>query len=131
MRNSNLVNTSHDDTSIISSSALGSEGTGSGAIKASIVSNVHSKFIDAEGAILINVTAERIIAKPGSIVYNIIDSSVGGPGLVVEAGQVLAGVFSNDGTQHVVKSTISIDGGNPLHSNFCMIFYILYHLFVS
>jgi len=111
VRNSNLVNTSYDDTSIISSSALGSEGTGSGAIKASIVSNVHSKFIDAEGAILINVTAERIIAKPGSIVYNIIDSSVGGPGLVVEAGQVLAGVFSNDGTQHVVKSTISIDGG--------------------
>lgn len=111
IRDSTITQTVVDDVSVISSSVLGSELSSEGAVKQSVLSNVRAKYIEADGAILINVTAERIIAKRGSIVYNIVDSSIGGPGIVVEEGQVLAGVFYNDGTQHVVKSVNTIDGG--------------------
>jgi hypothetical protein len=111
VRDSTVTQTDIDDVSLVSSSVLGSELMAKGSIKRSVLSNVRAKYIEADGAILINVTAEKIIAKPGSIVYNIVDSSVGGAGIVVEEGQVLAGVFYNDGTQHVVKSVNTIDGG--------------------
>lgn len=56
-----------------------------------------------------NVTADRIIARPGSIVYNIVDESE--DGLDLNHGQVLAGVFSDDGSQIVMRSSTTIDGG--------------------
>lgn len=40
-----------------------------------MLSNVRCKYIEAEGCVLINVTAERIIARPGSIIYNYIHPS--------------------------------------------------------
>mmetsp|Transcript_12141 Transcript_12141/g.10978 ORF Transcript_12141/g.10978 Transcript_12141/m.10978 type:complete len:537 (-) Transcript_12141:68-1678(-) len=108
VRNSTVTNTSLDGTSLVSSSIIGSASQSEGKVVKSVVSNVRTTYIEAEGAILVNVTAAKIIAKPGSIVYNV---AYTGPELIVEAGQVLAGVFSDDESLLVIKSNISIDGG--------------------
>ena len=75
----------------------------------SVLCNVKCNSIDAEGCILINVTADSIVAKPGCIIYNIIDES--DYGIDLSEGQVLAGVFTDDGSQLVMKSATTIDGG--------------------
>jgi hypothetical protein len=49
------------------------------------------------------------VARKGSIVYNVADSSEGG--LEVPEGKVLAGVFAKDGSHVVMYSTTSTDGG--------------------
>ena len=109
-----VVNTDILDGSLVSSSSLGSTHSPlQGSVRGSVLTGVRCKYIEAENCILINVTAERIIAKPGSIIYNIVaggDDNV----LIAEPGQVLAGVFSDDGSQHVIRSNISIDGGKLL-----------------
>ena len=56
--------------------------------------------IEAEGCVLINVTADRIVAQPGSIVYNIVDRT--DAGLALTEGAVLAGVFEENGSHLVV-----------------------------
>lgn len=111
IRDSSIIKTSIDNTSCISSSHLGNQGSKSscGNVKRSVLCNVRCKYIDAEDSILIGVTADRIYARPGCIVYNIIDESE--EGLDLNHGQVLAGVFSDDGTQLVMRSTTTIDGG--------------------
>lgn len=64
---------------------------------------------------LINVTAERIIAKPGSIIYNVLDDSsesvVKQGVLQLEEKQVVVGVFNDSGNQFIMRSTTDIDGG--------------------
>lgn len=81
-----------------------------GFVKGSVLTSVRCNHIEAEGCVLINVTAERIIAAPGSVVYNVVASG-DDKALVVGPGQVLAGVFSDDGSLHVLRSEIEIDGG--------------------
>lgn len=107
--NSEITKTAVDGHSSISSSILGAESSQAGSVKSSVLSNVKCKFIDAEGCVLVNVTARSIKARPGSIIYNVIDTS--DAGLDVAAGDVLAGVFKEDESQVVVRSHMSIDGG--------------------
>ncbi len=82
------------------------------------MSNVRCKYIEAENCVLINVTADRIVAKPYSIIYNVLDDAEGSATLVVDGllqltdKEVVVGVFDNDGKQFVVRSTTDIDGGN-------------------
>jgi hypothetical protein len=116
IRDSSIIKTTIDSSSCISSSHLGTQGGGRngsggscGTVKRSVLCNVRCKYIDAEDAILIGVTADRIFARPGCIIYNIIDESE--DGLDLNHGQVLAGVFSDDGSQLVMRSTTTIDGG--------------------
>lgn len=111
IRDSSIIKTTIDSSSCISSSHLGTQGskTSCGNVKGSVLCNVRCKYIDAEDSILIGVTADRIFARPGCIIYNIIDESE--DGLDLNHGQVLAGVFSNDGSQLVMRSTTTIDGG--------------------
>ncbi len=88
-----------------------------GFVKNSVLSNVRCKYIEAENCVLINVTAERIVAKPYSIIYNVLDDAEGSATLVVDGllqltdKEVVVGVFDNDGKQFVVRSTTDIDGG--------------------
>jgi len=103
------ANTEKDAHSCISSCVIGSEEIKS-TITKSVLSNVHCRHLEAEGCVLINVTAESIVAKPGSIIYNVFVAH-GGPPLVAEAGDVLAGVTEASGTQVVMKSHLEIDGG--------------------
>jgi hypothetical protein len=110
VRDSAVVKTDVDNTSCLSSCHIGKVGRKHcGSIKNSVLCNVKCNNIDADGCILINVTADSIIAKPGSVIYNIVDDST--EGLDVNNGQVLAGVFSPDGSQMLMKSTTNIDGG--------------------
>ena len=57
-----------------------------GSVRNSVLSNVRCNYIEAEGCIMVNVTADSIIAKPGSIIYNIVDDS--DFGLELSEGQV-------------------------------------------
>ena len=81
-----------------------------------MLSNVRCKYIEAENCVLINVTADKIIAKPGSIIYNVLDDS-NVPSLVnegvmqLEEKEVVVGVFNSDGEQLIVRSNVDIDGG--------------------
>ena len=110
VRDSAVVKTDVDNTSCLSSCHIGKTGKKScGTVKNSVLCNVRCNYIDADGCILINVTADSIIAKSGSVIYNIVDES--SDGLDVNNGQVLAGVFSSDGSQMLMKSTTNIDGG--------------------
>jgi len=79
-------------------------------VKGSVLTGVRCRHIEAEGCVLINVTADHIIAAPGSVIYNIVADS-NNACLTVGPGQVLAGVFNSDGSQHIVKSEMGIDGG--------------------
>jgi hypothetical protein len=106
-KDSTVGSTSVDDLSCISSCSLGS-----GSVKNSLLSNVHCNQIDAEGCVLINVTANKITAKEGCIIYNIADGSA--EGLDIIAGKVLAGVFSKDGSHKQMHSSIDTDGGMAL-----------------
>ena len=85
-----------------------------GFIRNSTLSNVRCKYIEAENCVLINVTAERIIAKSGSIIYNYIhDGHESKDKVVLEAKEkdVIVGIFDEAGRQLVVRSHLDIDGG--------------------
>eukprot|EP00904_Undaria_pinnatifida_P006054 jgi/Undpi1/2579/HiC_scaffold_13.g05958.m1 len=94
-----------DDVSMVSASKLGT-----GSVKNSALTNVRCAHIEAEDCILVNVTAKRIVAPKGSIIYNIVDTSSTGVG--VGEGGVLVGVHAEDGSQQPVWSnTDTLDGG--------------------
>jgi len=115
----------------------------------SVLSNVRCKYIDAVDCVLINVTAERIVAAPGSIIYNYVhpfaenaraaegaedknektegsdpaakrvkrdtpDGSHSNNEVRTGAGDVIVGVFQEDGSQVVLNSHAETDGGTTL-----------------
>ena len=89
-----------------------------GRIQNCVLNNVRCKYIDASNSILINITAERIVARGENIAYNLIDESVGAttPLLDLEEKTVLVGVFNNVGEQCIIRSDMDTDGGRPLLS---------------
>ncbi|CAM9971799.1 unnamed protein product [Discosporangium mesarthrocarpum] len=94
-----------DEASAITSSVLLG-----GSVVDSALSNVKCQYIEAEGCILVNVTAKRITAPKGSIIYNIMDTS--STGVCVTEGGVMVGVHGEDGSQMPVWSNAdSICGG--------------------
>eukprot|EP00605_Chrysophyceae_sp_TOSAG23-4_P001482 GSChrysophyteH1.ASY1.ANO1.1619.1 assembled CDS len=99
---SQLGETSTDDVSVVSMCDISS-----GNIKDSILINVHCKNIDASGCIIMNVTADSIVARADSIIYNRISTDA----LVADEGVVSTGVTTSDGTQVIINSKMSIDGG--------------------
>jgi hypothetical protein len=103
--NSTVGGVAVDDQSVVSNAHI----SGGGNIRSSVLSNVRCDHIDAEGSILINVTATRIVAPRGCILYNVANESE--EGLVLTAEEVYAGVFSEDGSSLVMKSKTTIDGG--------------------
>jgi hypothetical protein len=123
IRHSQIENTTVDESSCISSSVIGSDSSERGFIHNSVLSNVRCKYIEADHCVLINVTADRIIAPRHSIVYNLIarkdgeendpvtPKSSGGTYLVLQPGEVHVGVFDADGSLMVMKSNMDIDGG--------------------
>eukprot|EP01035_Chromulina_nebulosa_P025911 gene25911-33866_t len=110
---SNVTNTDIDGNSCLFGSIVGSEGKPTGRIQNCVLNNVRCKYIDASNSILINITAERIVARGENIAYNLIDESVGTttPLLDLEEKTVLVGVFNNDGEQCIIRSDMDTDGG--------------------
>lgn len=118
--------TSVDDLSCISSSSVLS-----GTVKNSLLSNVRCNHIDVDGCVLINVTANSIVAKQGCIVYNIADGSADGINITEKV--VLAGVFSEDGTHKRMESSTDIDGGKFLTRTMYYTYIIIsphHHLYI-
>eukprot|EP00607_Mallomonas_marina_P007923 CAMPEP_0182424908 /NCGR_PEP_ID=MMETSP1167-20130531/11177_1 /TAXON_ID=2988 /ORGANISM="Mallomonas Sp, Strain CCMP3275" /LENGTH=576 /DNA_ID=CAMNT_0024605079 /DNA_START=80 /DNA_END=1807 /DNA_ORIENTATION=- len=110
VRDSAVIKTTIDGASCVSSCHIGnSTKENNGTIKDSVLSNVRCNYIEAEGCIMVNVTADSIIARPGSIIYNIVDDT--DFGLELSEGQVLAGVFNDEGSQIIMRSSTKIDGG--------------------
>jgi hypothetical protein len=97
--------TTVDDIAYIFSSKVGS-----GTVNSSLLANVAAASIEADGAIIVNcASAKSIVAKKGSILYNVIDES--GEGIIAEAGEVIVGVTNESGESFLLKSRIDIDGG--------------------
>lgn len=118
-KDSETGTTTIDDLSCISSSIVLS-----GTVKNSLLSNVKCNHIDVDGCVLINVTANSIVAKQGCIVYNIADGTP--DGIIITEKVVLAGVFSEDGTHKRMESSTDIDGGTQFY--FYFYFYIILYL---
>lgn len=79
----------------------------SGSVRGSVLTNVKCNSIDAENCILVNVTANKIVAKPGSIIYNVVSTGT----VTAEADDIQAGVTAEDSSQFIMKSKMTIDGG--------------------
>jgi hypothetical protein len=76
-------------------------------IQNSVICNINTNSIRADGAIVMSCTARSIVAAPGSIVYNYSTAD----DLILEEGDVIVGVVNQDGSQLVIRSQLSIDGG--------------------
>ena len=101
---SEIYSTVVDDQSVVLKSVIQN-----GSIRNSVISCVNCLQIEAEGAILVNVTARKIKAGKGAILYNIIDDSE--EGVTVNEDGVVVSVFEEDGSDALVKSSMEIDGG--------------------
>jgi len=73
-----------------------------------VLTNVTAQEVVADGAILVSVTAKKIRASPGSVVYNVVDDSE--EGVVVGEKEVLVGVFDGAGAQ--VRRSRGSGGGD-------------------
>jgi PHD/YefM family antitoxin component YafN of YafNO toxin-antitoxin module len=80
----------------------------SGSVKDSLVCQVSTKELNANGAILVNCVAPKITAGKGSILYNLMSEQE----ITAEDGQVMVAVTSESGESFVLKSRMDIDGGN-------------------
>eukprot|EP01062_Namystynia_karyoxenos_P010963 TRINITY_DN13921_c0_g1_i2.p1 TRINITY_DN13921_c0_g1~~TRINITY_DN13921_c0_g1_i2.p1 ORF type:complete len:564 (+),score=237.27 TRINITY_DN13921_c0_g1_i2:86-1693(+) len=110
-----------DGVSLDAVSSVSSCELHAGSVKGSALCNVTAGSLTAERAIIVNVTAKSVKAAPGSICYNVVDTS--DEGIVLGEGEVLTTVFGEDGTQTRMKCKLDTDGkeqwskrmeGNPL-----------------
>jgi hypothetical protein len=56
-------------------SVLSAVGIGEGSVAGSVLTNVVAPLVEADGAVLVNVTARRVKAAKGAVVYNVVDDS--------------------------------------------------------
>jgi heme-degrading monooxygenase HmoA len=93
-----------DDRSVISGTQVSD-----GSVSASAICNVKAASIQADGAVLMQVSANKIIAGKGSICYNVIDESEAG--ITLADNEVRVGIFDAEGKYFEMKSEVSTDGG--------------------
>eukprot|EP00636_Phaeomonas_parva_P017310 CAMPEP_0118852542 /NCGR_PEP_ID=MMETSP1163-20130328/1501_1 /TAXON_ID=124430 /ORGANISM="Phaeomonas parva, Strain CCMP2877" /LENGTH=584 /DNA_ID=CAMNT_0006784979 /DNA_START=113 /DNA_END=1867 /DNA_ORIENTATION=+ len=101
---SEVFGTSLDGRSVVQGCSLGA-----GRVSNSVLCNVHAAEIDADGCILVNITAKKITARPGSLVYNVVDDTT--EGIIADENVALAGVWREDGSDVKMKAYTSIDTG--------------------
>jgi hypothetical protein len=80
-----------------------------GSIRKSILAGVRALELQADGAILVNCVAKKIVAGPGAILYNILDDS--DEGVTAKAGEVMVAVTDETGASTRLCSRMDIDGG--------------------
>lgn len=78
-----------------------------GQVKDSLICNVTTNELNADGAILVNCVAPKITAGKGCILYNLMSEKE----ITAEDGQVMVEVSAEDGSSFVLKSRMDIDGG--------------------
>merc|ERR1711862_565256 len=76
--------------------------------------NVATGELQADHAVLVNVSAAKIVAAKGAIAYNIVDNSE--EGLVLSENEVRVGVFVSDRLEgpsyfEMRSNVLEIDGG--------------------
>ena len=92
-----------DNSCVFGSTIMG------GNIVDSALAVVTSPHVEAEGAIIVNCTAKKIVAGKGAILYNLIDTS--DEGIVAAPGEVIVAVTDESGDSMILKSRMDIDGG--------------------
>lgn len=80
---------------------------GESAVSNSVMCHVKCNRVEADGCVLINVVANRIVAKPGSVIYNVCTSG----DITVDENQVKVCTLSMEDELHTVHSNLNIDGG--------------------
>ena len=106
--NSSHVIDEHANSCVLSSVINAtSNDSNTSTIRNSVICNVRCNSINADGCILMNVVANHITAKPGSILYNITTTE----DINLEPNEVHVGVYNDTNEQNIVKSNLSIDGG--------------------
>ena len=114
-----------DNVTVSGRSCVTSSIISTGFISGSMITGVHCSHIEADQCVLINVTANRIVAPAGSLLYNIVDKSP--DGIVLVPDEVRVGVFSADGSHEVIKSSLTIDGGGwVVLKLLCIIKFVLF-----
>jgi len=81
----------------------------SGDIKECVMAGVEALEVIAEGAIIVNCTAKKIVAGKNAILYNLIDDS--DEGIVAGEGDVIVSVTEESGEMMELRSKHSICGG--------------------
>jgi len=104
-----IVDSEINSSKIDSQSCLSNCSIGDGFVKKSVLCNVHADYIEATDCVLVNVTAKRIVASPGSVLYNIVSEDPNG--IVVNDGAVNACIINEEANMTLIKSHVSIDGG--------------------
>lgn len=93
-----------DDNSFLSSCKIKS-----GTIAKSVMAGVEAVDVTADGAIIVNCTARKIVAGKNAILYNLIDDSE--EGIVAAEGDVFVSITDESGEMMELKSKHSICGG--------------------
>ena len=88
-----------------------------GTVSQSVVACCQAGELSLDHAVVVNVTARRIVAGRGAVLYNLVDDSE--EGLVVPPGGVRVGVFDCEGGCDVVNSTVDVDGGKVWEERVC------------
>ena len=79
----------------------------SGKLRNSIVCRVKTRELQADGAIVVNCVAPKIVAGKGCILYNLISETE----IVAKDGEVMVEVTNESGQSFVLRSRMDIDGG--------------------
>ena len=98
-----------DGVSVDESSCVFGSVIKSGTISNSAIAGVQSPHVEADGAIIVNCVAKKIVAGKGAILYNLIDTS--DDGIVAAPGDVIVEVTEESGDSMILKSSMDIDGG--------------------
>ena len=93
-----------DDKSFLSSCKIKT-----GTITESVMAGVEALDVTADGAIIVNCTAKKIVAGKNAILYNLIDDSE--EGIVAAEGDVIVSVTEESGEMMELRSKHSICGG--------------------
>jgi hypothetical protein len=102
------------------SSVLSSVTASSGCIANSCLAKVSATELHAEGAVLANVRARKIVAARGAVAYNIVDESE--EGITLAENEVRVGVFTLDADlpYFEMKSNVAeVDGGKKFQERVC------------
>jgi len=104
-----------DAASVVSTSSFST-----GSVSSSSILGVHTGEIKAEGAVLVNCCAKKIVAGKGAVAYNVVDTS--DEGLVLGENEVRVGIFSvKEGQSYFeMRSNVAtIDGGKTFKERVC------------
>lgn len=108
------------DCKVDASSVVTGSAARSGSVASSAVAGVCVAELQAEGAVIVNVCAKRVVAAKGAVIYNVVDSSE--EGIVLAENEVRVGVFTldKDRPYFEMRSNVAeIDGGKAFTEKVC------------